>query len=324
MLLALIRGLVSLGGDSGQGNSGASSSVRATVVYEATTSARQAASARTPTPASSIPTKAQTPVGSLAHGCSGWDEWVSQVRANANLARTVIATAKAVPYPTSNDYVHWENDLNAIASEVEASSHPKAADAYVDNLVAYYHVLASAYHGTANQTAATIAWDRVNSYRVESDRLWQEVYAACHDAPGPPTAMPTPTRAPTRTPIPSPTSVSAASCYGWNGWVDRMEALQPAVERVMATASADRYPTTNDYSQWTSDLLTLAGETRGTNPPPAASAYVDAVAGQLLALRRGLLIAESGGNSQPYFNQAQRRYDEAERLRIAANLACAG
>ena len=103
-----------------------------------------------------------------------------------------------------------------------------------------------------------------------------------------------------------------------------MDALAPEVDGLLATANADPYPRTVEYAQRAEALIGFVQAVRDSDPPPAAAAYVDALAGQWTALQTALRIEGRGGNAVAKYEEADRLYAEAERLRVGANLACAG
>ena len=123
---------------------------------------------------------------------------------------------------------------------------------------------------------------------------------------------------------PTPTPGGAGSCEGWNGWVDRMEAIAPRYDAAMATANADTFPTAFEYAQRADEMQALARAVRGTNPPPAAAGYVERQAAYLLSLFYAFRAASQGEDAGRYYDGADLDFTEAERLRAEANLACAG
>jgi len=117
---------------------------------------------------------------------------------------------------------------------------------------------------------------------------------------------------------------SVAECNGWNSWVDRMEALTTRYVAVIETANAESFPSPTEYQHRANDLGDIAREIRNMVRPPAAEGFVEIQSSYLLSMSYAFHAAAVEQDMGLYLDSADREYRDSERLRVKANLACAG
>jgi hypothetical protein len=96
-----------------------------------------------------------------------------------------------------------------------------------------------------------------------------------------------------------------------------MEAIVMRADDLIGTANADLSPSVYEYQRLSDDLAASGRQIHEMDRPPAAEKLVEKQASSLITLSYAFNSEALGNNASLYLNAA-------ERLRVRANLACAG